>query len=442
MLPKYKPTMKNNDTQTFKFKTPAPWAGEVSLPSLLDQIVAAIQAHVVLPAEAATTLAVWVVHTYLFEQRDAVAYVAIESPEKRCGKTTLLSVLAGLACKSLVASNITTGALFRAIAESSPTLFIDEADTFLAGNGVMRGILNCGNTWRTAFVVRLAPKRLRGHAAPETGESALAQYCCYCPKVVAMIGNVPDTIADRSILVRMERKLVTEKCAPLTDFHPEKINSQCAAFAAQRGQEVKDACKERIEGLNDRAADTFEPLAVIARMAGNEWFQRFVDAALIISNGQTSNLQGTGLLLDILAIFLNSGLDKVFSCSLANALSGGVEGMSGDYFGTVPVTEILLAKTLSRYGIRPSTIRIGSEVRKGYRTVDFREALNHYVPRAEIDKKLAEMEAEAVLLKEAAAIKAEEDVQSLQRLRKMSDDSKKQLLREAEMALRDLQAAD
>jgi hypothetical protein len=36
-------------------------------------------------------------NTWTFELRDIVAYVAIESPEKRCGKTTLLSVLAAMA---------------------------------------------------------------------------------------------------------------------------------------------------------------------------------------------------------------------------------------------------------------------------------------------------------------------------------------------------------
>src|SRR6202012_5993868 len=84
---------------------------------------------------------------------------AIESPEKRCGKTTLVSVLAALAHRPLIASNITVGALFNAIDSCRPTLFIDEADTFLSGNGAMRGILNSGNTWRTAYILRLARGR-------------------------------------------------------------------------------------------------------------------------------------------------------------------------------------------------------------------------------------------------------------------------------------------
>src|SRR5271157_6401484 len=98
--------MKENSNQSFQFTKPQPAAEPVELGPLLDEISAAIRLHVVLPAHAAAALALWVVHTYVFDTRDAVAYVAIESPEKRCGKTTLLSVLAGLACRALVASNM------------------------------------------------------------------------------------------------------------------------------------------------------------------------------------------------------------------------------------------------------------------------------------------------------------------------------------------------
>jgi len=98
--------MKENANQSFQFTKPQPAPEPVELRQLLDEISAAIRSHVVLPAHAATALALWVVHTCVFDTRDAVACVAIESPEKRCGKTTLLSVLAGLACRALVASNM------------------------------------------------------------------------------------------------------------------------------------------------------------------------------------------------------------------------------------------------------------------------------------------------------------------------------------------------
>ena len=416
--------MKENTSQSFQFAQPQPAAEPVELGPLLDEISAAIRLHVVLSAHAATALALWVVHTYVFDTRDAVAYVAIESPEKRCGKTTLLSVLAGLACRALVASNITVSALFRVIDDAGPTLLIDEADTFLGGNSVMRGILNCGNTWRTAYVLRLSGRKGRsskptagqakqgGLAAPEPGEggsldSSLVRYSCWCPKVIAMIGRVPDTIADRSIVVRLERKLVTEKCAPLTEFKPETITSKCVRFADDSSELIARAALETVPGLNDRAADTFEPLFVLARMAGPEWFERAAEAALFLTSSQNSDLQGAGLLLDILTIFVECNVDKMFSRSIVSCLRGEGEWIASQFFAGKPLNEILLAQTLRPYGIKPVTIRVGEVLNRGYRIDDFKNCLRRYVPRIDIDVRLEEIEASAVLRREAKAEEAE-----------------------------------
>ena len=416
--------MKENTSQSFQFAKPQPAPEPVELGPLLDEISAAIRLHVVLSAHAATALALWVVHTYVFDTRDAVAYVAIESPEKRCGKTTLLSVLAGLACRALVASNITVSALFRAIDDAGPTLLIDEADTFLRGNSVMRGILNCGNTWRTAYVLRLSGRKGRGPkpnaaqakedglVAPKQSEggsldSSLVRYSCWCPKVIAMIGRVPDTIADRSIVVRLERKLVTEKCAPLTDFKPETITAKCVRFADDNSERIANAALETVPGLNDRAADTFEPLFVLARMAGPEWFERAAEAALFLTSSQNCDLQGAGLLLDILTIFVECNVDKMFSRSIVACLRGDGEWIASAFFSGKPLNELLLALALRPYGIRPVAIRVGEEVNKGYRVDDFRNCLRRYVPRIDIDARLEEIEANAVLRREAKAEEAE-----------------------------------
>src|SRR5262245_32075591 len=110
---------------------------------------------VVLPRCAAETLALWVVHTYAFGLRDVSTYLGIESPEKRCWKTTLLGVLSKLVQRPVAAANISSPAFFRVIEEMGPTLLIDEADTFLSGNEELRGILNAGYSRETAYVIRM-----------------------------------------------------------------------------------------------------------------------------------------------------------------------------------------------------------------------------------------------------------------------------------------------
>ena len=60
--------------------------------------------------------------------------LALTSPEKRCGKSTVLALLKSLVLRRLPCSNITSASLFRAVEAWAPTLLIDEADTFLRDN--------------------------------------------------------------------------------------------------------------------------------------------------------------------------------------------------------------------------------------------------------------------------------------------------------------------
>lgn len=374
----------------------------------------------ILGDHAAAALAVWVLHTWTFELRDIVAYVAIESPEKRCGKTTLLSVLAAMAHKPLIASNVTVGALFRAIDTCRPTLFIDEADTFLAGNGIMRGIINSGNTWRTAYVLRLTkskPNPVGEHgtrsyprAVPDSQlsainhqptETGLKKYSCWCPKVIAMIGQVPDTIADRSIVVPMSRKLVSETCAPLAELNTAEIKSKCALFALDMAHFIAESGKIRGEGLNDRAADTFDPLYVIARLAGGGWEQKLHAAALALAANAQSQQSGAELLMDILSVFVQSGRERILIRDLAFTLREGGHGLKSFALKYSNINEHRISEILRSYGIKTTTVRDGKEVGRGYGVAQFQQAIGRYVPLSDFKARVEELRRSEQLQAEA-----------------------------------------
>jgi hypothetical protein len=381
-----------------------PYASPVRLADLLSEIESTINTHVVVRPEAAVALAAWVVHTYVYRQRDAVAYVAIQSPEKRCGKTTLLSVIAGMANRPLVASNISVGALFRAIDEAGPTLLIDEADTYLGRSSTMRGILNCGNTRRTAYVLRLAKigQRQQGEDEGDRG-SSVVRYSCWCPKAIAMIGKVPETLADRSIVVNMQRKLTAEKCAPLAEFDPEVIVRKCARWAMDLEEDVADWPRLGNEKLNDRASDTYEPLFVIGAMAGNPWEAKIRNAAEVLCAFENTEPDAASLILDIMGVFITTEAKRVFSKDLAEALKGKSGWVTYDVTSREAITELGIAQKLRRYNIRPTTVRIGPKVSKGYKWEQFLGALEHYVPKEEVRLKLAELREMNNLAKEAEA---------------------------------------
>jgi putative DNA primase/helicase len=174
-------------------------------------LAATLRRFVVLPKWAPETLALWIIHTYAFQLRDVSTYLGIQSPEKRCGKTTLLSVLSELANRSVTAANISSPAFFRVIEELQPTLFIDETDTFLQGNEQLKGILNSGYYRKTSYVLRVVsqgPTSQSANESPATLETSgrVIRFSCWCPKVMASIGPLPDTLADRCIIIKRSRQ--------------------------------------------------------------------------------------------------------------------------------------------------------------------------------------------------------------------------------------------
>ena len=147
----------------------------------------------------------------------------VSSPEKRCGKTTLLETIQAMCFRGLAAANISAASLFRGLEAWSPTLLIDEADTFLHGNDELRGILNSGHTKSTAYVIRTVGDEHEPKLFPT-----------FAPIAIGMIKRPPDTLLDRSIVIRLQRKLGTDPVTSLpleaeNDYLP--IRQKCLRWA-------------------------------------------------------------------------------------------------------------------------------------------------------------------------------------------------------------------
>lgn len=148
-------------------------------------------------ADAAT---LWIVMTWMASAVQTLPIALITAPEKRCGKTQLLTVMGKLVYRSLSASNISPAALYRAIEEWAPCLLIDEVDSFLRDNEEMRGIINSGHSRENAYVLRC-----------EGDDHKPTRFSTFCPKVLSGIGKLAGTIMDRSIILSLRRKSVTDK---------------------------------------------------------------------------------------------------------------------------------------------------------------------------------------------------------------------------------------
>jgi Protein of unknown function (DUF3631) len=224
---------------------------------LLDEIAAGLRRHVVMPDGAAEMITLWVMHGHAHDAAQYSPILALESPDTGCGKTTLLRVLAPLSPMPLFSSNISTAGFYRTIAWRIYTLLVDEADAFLRGNNELRGILNSGHCRQTAQVVR-----------------ADGVFSTWCPKAVALIGELPATLRDRSLRVGLKRMRREEKVAPLDSeavARLKQLGAQAAVWAKQHHDQLARANPAMPQMITNRAADNWLPLLAIADAVGGHW---------------------------------------------------------------------------------------------------------------------------------------------------------------------------
>ncbi|WP_461834829.1 DUF3631 domain-containing protein [Desulfothermus sp.] len=347
---------------------------EVNGQELLDEIYTIIRKHVVLNEKQAIAVSLWTVLTYCYDCFFILPILGISSPQKRCGKTTLLRVLRGLVKAEILASNITPSALFRVIEKYKPTLLIDEADTFLKDNQELTGILNSGHTKDTAFTVR--SEKMNDDFEPK-------KFSTWCPKAIALIGNLPDTLADRAIDIRLERKLTTEKTERLElDFKDwmKPIRQKILRWTLDNEEMFKKVRKE-INVNNDRAKDNWLPLLAIAEVAGEEWFKKAQNAMLYIESIEEETSLAQELLKDIKFIFEEKGkIEKIASAKLVDELVKLEDRPWGEWKRGKPMTPNSLARLLKPFGIHPKTIRDGFRTYKGYEVKAFEEVFKRYIP--------------------------------------------------------------
>jgi hypothetical protein len=149
------------------------------------------------------------------------------------------------------------------------------------------------------------------------------------------------------------------------------------------------------EGLNDRAADIWEPLLVLADLAGGDWPERARKAAVGLSASAQDHDPMGSLLMDILELFLRLGRERVFSRTLAEWLNRAEDRPWMALKKGKVVTGQWVAQQLQDFGIRPKTLRIGEERAKGYEMDDFADVFRRYIPRREWETFKAEVQEEA-----------------------------------------------
>ncbi len=365
------------------------WAAGASvagdpLGSILVDISTFIRRYTVLSPDQLIAVTLWVAHTHAIAAADTTPYLQITSAMKQSGKTRLLEVLEHIVLRAWLTGRTSAAALVRKVDAERPTLLLDESDTALKGadpeyTESMRGLLNTGykRSGRSTLCVKSG------------ADIGVKDFSTFSPKAIAGIGDLPDTIADRSIRIELKRRALDEPVARWRerDGYQEArpLFDRLSAWAGT--DRVMDTLRESRpdipSSLSDRASDVWEPLVAIADLAGRPWPEKARTAAI--------TLAGTTIDTDITVELLRD-LSKVIAGSTAAAIAGStvLEHLTADadrpwaeWRHGKPMSARGLARLLAPLGIIPDRHDTAIGRVRGYRIDAIQDAVSRYL-RSEV----------------------------------------------------------
>jgi hypothetical protein len=359
---------------------PAPDAS-IDGAAVLDRIFEFNGRFIVYPdrhTQVAHTL--WIAHTHLMDAWETTPRLAFLSPEPSSGKTRGLEITELLVPRPVAAMNVSAAFLIRTVSaeEGLPTILFDEADATFGpkakdSNEEVRALINAGYR-RGATVGRCVVY----------GTTVVPELLpAFAPVALAGLGNLPDTILTRSIIIGMRRRAPNEtvepyrrrQCAP----EGEALRNRLAAWAAAAAGRI--TVPNMPAEIVDRNADFWEPLVATADAAGGHWPDTVRVTAVklvMLSREEREGSEGILLLGDMRIVLGND--DATFTSVILDALYKLPESPWNEVNKGKQLTDRELAVRLRAYSIKPKLVRIGSAVARGYRREDFAEAWRRYLP--------------------------------------------------------------
>ncbi len=296
------PANRSSGAATSQASTDAPTINALSL------LLALIEDHIAITPEQRIAAALWVLHTYSYDRYSITPRLAVLSPVRGCGKTTLIVLLEQLCANSFRSDGVSPAAIYYQLDERPLTTFlIDEGDNLdLFRNALLRRIFNSGHR-RGGNESRFIAGRVR-------------RYPTFAPLAVAAIGTLPLPLMHRSIVINMQRASTQTQLRRLDEHDP--------VLTAARAEIQRWAATSSLHqdppmpaSLRNRAADNWRVLIAIADDLG---YGEAARAAAIALDGvdRSDEDPAVVLLRDIRTVFETLGVDRLSCDALVAALVG------------------------------------------------------------------------------------------------------------------------
>ncbi|MEI3866638.1 DUF3631 domain-containing protein [Microbacterium sp. CCNWLW134] len=348
---------------------------------LLNEVRDYLRRFVAYPTEwASTAHALWIAHAHVVDVFENTPRLGFISPEPGSGKSRALEMTEALVPRPVLSVNASTAYIFRKISDEAglPTLLLDEVDAIFAGGKTdasedLRGLLNSG--YRRGATA--------GRAAIRGKEIVTEEWPSFCAVALAGLNQLPDTLMTRSVVVRMKRRRPDQKVEPyrrrVNGEQSDHLNIRLAEWGEEVREDLETAWPTLPEEIQDRDADVWEPLIAVADAAGGEWpsMARAAAVAAVTESKSKPASLGVQLLTDIRRVMADS--DRISTTELLDALHD-LETAPWSSLRGEPIDARFLARTLSKYEIEPTKIRVGVATVRGYHRSAFADAWERYCP--------------------------------------------------------------
>lgn len=331
-------------------------------------------------------IALWAIHTHLVQHVEQTPYLSITSPDPECGKSRLLEVLHELVARPWMAVRPSEAVAYRNINDRRPTLLLDEVDTLFSPRQEgqhegLRAILDAGHR-RGATVPRAADFGKR-----------VEEFSPFCAKALAGIGSLPDSVARRSVYVRLQRKRKDEEVARFKrrDVAPvaAALRERMAAWAKSNGKRIGVARPDMPQDLSDRMEESCEVLVAIADACGCGDTARAALVELLAGGSRldTHDAFRVRLLKDLRDVWADREradgrrVRAISTADLLTALHAIEDGPWQRFYGR-PFEANDLASLLRQYNVAPTTVKVRGRAIKGYKRDAMFDVFERYVGNA------------------------------------------------------------
>lgn len=345
---------------------------------LLDDVEHYAGRFVAFPSEHARVATVlWVAHSHGVNAFESSPRLALLSPEPGSGKTRVLEVVETMAPGAMHVLSASTPAVFRTIEAETTTLLLDEVDTIFGRRGRdennedMRALLNAGHR-RGATIPR---------CVGPTHE--VRRFPVYAAVALAGLGDLPETLMTRSVIIRMRRRTHNEVVEPFRHRRDAPVGAELRNrlhdWVGSVLEDLRDAWPEMPDGITDRPADCWEPLLAIADAAGGRWPSRARLACTALAGAAVSREASLGirLLSDLRDVF--DGTDRLPTSAILDGLHKLEESPWSNLKGSA-LDARGLAWRLGNYEVSSTKVKVDGKALQGYRREDLWDCWERYCP--------------------------------------------------------------